>query len=35
MGDNLAADDRVACAQWMERLGVDVIVHHIGFDERA
>ena len=35
MGDNLGADDRVACATWMERLGVDVIVHHIGFDERA
>jgi 3-hexulose-6-phosphate synthase len=34
MGDNLAADDRVACARWMEQLGVDVIVHHIGFDER-
>ena len=34
MGDNLAADDRVACAKWMERLGVDVIVHHIGYDER-
>ena len=34
MGDNLAAGDRVACARWMERLGVDFIVHHIGFDER-
>src|SRR4051812_35595433 len=34
MGDNLAAADRVACARWMESLGVDVIVHHIGFDER-
>ena len=34
MGDNLAADDRIACAKWMERLGVDFIVHHIGFDER-
>jgi 3-hexulose-6-phosphate synthase len=34
MGDNLAADDRVACARWMERLGVDFIVHHIGYDER-
>jgi 3-hexulose-6-phosphate synthase len=34
MGDNLGAADRVACAKWMERLGVDVIVHHIGFDER-
>jgi 3-hexulose-6-phosphate synthase len=35
MGDNLGADDRIECARWMERLGVDVIVHHIGFDERA
>ena len=35
MGDNLGADDRVDCAKWMERLGVGVIVHHIGFDERA
>ena len=35
MGDNLGADNRVECATWMERLGVDVIVHHIGFDERA
>src|SRR6185312_2973823 len=34
MGDNLAADDRVACARWMEKLGVDFIVHHIGYDER-
>lgn len=34
MGDNLGASDRVACAKWMEDLGVDVIVHHIGFDER-
>jgi 3-hexulose-6-phosphate synthase len=34
MGDNLAADDRVACARWLERLGVDFIVHHIGYDER-
>ena len=35
MGDNLAADDRVANAVWMEQLGVDFIVHHIGFDERG
>jgi 3-hexulose-6-phosphate synthase/6-phospho-3-hexuloisomerase len=35
MGDNLAAEDRVACARWLESLGVDVIVHHIGFDERG
>lgn len=34
MGDNLAADDRIECARWMERLGVDIIVHHIGYDER-
>jgi 3-hexulose-6-phosphate synthase len=34
MGDNLGADDRVRCARWMEHLGVDVVVHHIGFDER-
>jgi 3-hexulose-6-phosphate synthase len=34
MGDNLGADDRIECARWMERLGVDIIVHHIGFDER-
>jgi 3-hexulose-6-phosphate synthase len=35
MGDNLGAADRIECAKWMEGLGVDVIVHHIGFDERA
>jgi 3-hexulose-6-phosphate synthase len=34
MGDNLAAADRVESAKWMAGLGVDVIVHHIGFDER-
>ena len=34
MGDNLAAADRVACAKRMEELGVDFIVHHIGYDER-
>lgn len=34
MGDNLGADDRAACAAWMESLGVDFIVHHIGYDER-
>ena len=34
MGDNLAASDRVACARWMQDLGVDFIVHHIGYDER-
>jgi 3-hexulose-6-phosphate synthase len=34
MGDNLAAHDRVACACWMESLGVDFVIHHIGYDER-
>jgi 3-hexulose-6-phosphate synthase/6-phospho-3-hexuloisomerase len=34
MGDNLGADDRVANARWMESLGVDFVIHHIGFDER-
>lgn len=34
MGDNLGADDRVVCARWMESLGVDIVVHHIGYDER-
>jgi 3-hexulose-6-phosphate synthase len=34
MGDNLAAPDKPANARWMERLGVDFIVHHVGYDER-
>ena len=34
MGDNLAADDRIANARWLEALGVDYIIHHIGYDER-
>ena len=35
MGDNLAAEDRVANARWLENLGVDFVIHHIGYDERA
>jgi 3-hexulose-6-phosphate synthase len=34
MGDNLAADNRIENARWLESLGVDVIIHHIGYDER-
>lgn len=34
MGDDLAAPDKVECAKWMEDLGVDFIIHHVGFDER-
>jgi 3-hexulose-6-phosphate synthase len=35
MGDNMVAEDRVANARWLESLGCDYIIHHIGFDERA
>jgi 3-hexulose-6-phosphate synthase/6-phospho-3-hexuloisomerase len=34
MGDNLACEDMVAGARWLEDLGCDYIVHHIGYDER-
>jgi len=34
MGDNLACDDMIAAAKWLEDLGCDYIVHHIGYDER-
>ena len=34
MGDNLASEDRVANAKWLESLGVDIVIHHIGYDER-
>jgi len=34
MGDNLGAEDRIANARWMESLGVDYVIHHIGYDER-
>lgn len=35
MGDNMVAEDRVANAQWLESLGCDYIIHHIGYDERG
>ena len=34
MGDNLACEDKPAASRMMEDLGVDYIVHHIGYDER-
>jgi 3-hexulose-6-phosphate synthase/6-phospho-3-hexuloisomerase len=34
MGDNLACDDMVDGARWLEDLGCDFIIHHIGYDER-
>lgn len=34
MGDNLGAPDMVAAAKWLEDLGCDYVIHHIGYDER-
>ncbi len=34
MGDDLGCDDKLAAARLMEDLGVDYVVHHIGYDER-
>ncbi len=34
MGDNLGCEDMVAAARWLEDLGCDYVVHHIGYDER-
>lgn len=34
MGDNMACADMVAAAVWLQNLGCDYIVHHIGYDER-
>lgn len=34
MGDNLGCKDMVAAAKWLEDLGCDYVVHHIGYDER-
>ncbi len=34
MGDNLACTDMVAGAKRIEDLGCDVVIHHIGYDER-
>ena len=34
MGDNMICDDMVAGAKWLEDLGCDYVIHHIGYDER-
>src|SRR3982751_5819200 len=34
MGDNMVCPDMVAGAKWLEDLGCDFVIHHIGFDER-
>jgi len=34
MGDDLGEDDKPSACRKMQELGVDYIVHHIGYDER-
>lgn len=34
MGDNMVCPDMVAGARWLEDLGCDYVIHHIGYDER-
>jgi 3-hexulose-6-phosphate synthase/6-phospho-3-hexuloisomerase len=34
MGDDLGAADKPALCRMMQGLGVDYIVHHVGYDER-
>jgi 3-hexulose-6-phosphate synthase/6-phospho-3-hexuloisomerase len=34
MGDNLGCPDMVAGARFLEDLGCDFVIHHIGYDER-
>lgn len=34
MGDNLGCPDMVEGAKWLEDLGCDYVIHHIGYDER-
>jgi 3-hexulose-6-phosphate synthase len=34
MGDNLGCPDMIGAAKWMEDLGCDYVIHHIGYDER-
>lgn len=34
MGDNLGCEDMVAAAKWLEELGCDFVIHHIGYDQR-
>lgn len=34
MGDDLGCEDKPGAARLMESLGVDFIIHHLGYDER-
>jgi 3-hexulose-6-phosphate synthase/6-phospho-3-hexuloisomerase len=33
MGDNLGCEDKVSAAKWLQDLGCDYVIHHIGYDE--
>ncbi|QIP17088.1 D-arabino 3-hexulose 6-phosphate aldehyde lyase [Spirosoma aureum] len=34
MGDNMVCPDMIEGARWLEDLGCDYVIHHIGYDER-
>ena len=34
MGDNLSCENMIDAAKWLEDLGSDYVIHHIGYDER-
>lgn len=34
MGDNLGCPDMIDAARWLEEMGCDYVIHHIGYDER-
>jgi len=34
MGDNMVCPDMVAGAKWLEDLGCDYVIHHLGYDDR-
>src|SRR6478736_4778799 len=34
MGDNLGCDNMITAAKWLQDLGCDYVIHHIGYDER-
>ena len=34
MGDNMICEDMVVGAKWLEDLGCDYVIHHVGYDER-
>lgn len=34
MGDNMVCHDMIEGAKWLEELGCDYVIHHIGYDQR-